>query len=93
MTNSYALRSPLFVTNASFGLSLFRDAPSEERKLTIDFHVKSGDYFGTLATIMGLIADSLSSNQSDARERSAKTLVELREDLSYSQETYTIKSK
>ena len=93
MTNGYTIRSPIFLTCESFGLSLVRDAPPEQRKQNVDFHIASDDYFGTLATIMGLMADSLSSNDAGAQKRCVKTLNELREDLKYSQEHYTIRRK
>lgn len=92
MTSAYALRSPILLTNRSFGISFVRDTHPEQRKQTIDFHIQSGDYFGTLATIMGLMADLLSSN-AEASKRSIATLNELREDLSYLQENYSIERK
>ncbi|MDR3571809.1 MAG: hypothetical protein P4L81_06490 [Candidatus Pacebacteria bacterium] len=92
MNSTYAVRSPIFLTNTSYGISFVRDALPRERKQNVDFHIKSGDYFGTLATIMGLMADSLSNKGSDPT-RSIKTLDELREDLCYAQETYRIEPK
>ena len=90
MTDIYALRAPLFLTSASFGLSLLRDAPSEERKRSIDFHVRSDDYFGTLATALGLIADAISNN----KLRMAKDyLDEICDELAYLQDTHKIERK
>ena len=60
----------------------------KDRRLAIDFHVTSADYFGTLATILGLIADSV--RDADA---SAKRLTDLKDELVYMQERYTIKPK
>ena len=93
MTSAYALRSYVFLTSSSYGIRFIRDELPEERRRNIDFHVASGDYFGTLATIMGLIADSLSSNGRETQKQCANTLDQLREDLNYSQETYTIQRK
>ena len=93
MTNGYALRSRILLTNTVFGLSFIHEALPEQRKQNIDFHVQSQDYFGTLATIMSLMADALSSGDAEARERCIKTLSELREDLEYLQKTHTIERR
>lgn len=83
----------MLLTNHAFGLTFVRDVPPEKRKDTIDFHVASGDYFATLATIMGLVADVLLNHRDGAQERCVNTLSELREDLIYAQETFAIKKK
>lgn len=94
MSSRYALRSPVFLTNRpTTSISFVRDAPLEERQRSVDFHVVSGDYFGTLATIMGLMADAISGNDPAMRERCRKTLSELREDLIYLHENYLIERK
>ncbi len=62
-------------------------------KNNIDFHVESGDYFGTLATILGLVADVLESTDPAVQKRCKNTLSELREDLLYLQENYSIADK
>jgi len=90
MTSAYALRPTPYLTNSSFGLSFLQDTPRQER---IDFHIASGDYFGTLATIVGLMADMLLTDDVAIRARCAKSLGELREDLMYLQEAYTITRK
>jgi hypothetical protein len=90
MTSAYALRSPVYFTNNAFGLSLLRDAPSEERKRSIEFHVESDDYFGTLATTLGLIADMISNNKALLAK---KHLDEIRDELVYLQETHRIGHK
>lgn len=68
-------------------------APHDTHSDRLDFHIASGDYFGTLATIMGLMADSLSTNAEGARQRCIRTLHELQEDLSYLQDSHTIVPK
>lgn len=93
MNSAYALRSPLFLTNTSSGISFLRDAPSEERKNRVDFHVHSGDYFGTLSTILALMADALSTNDAENLRRCIRTLAELHEDLAYLQDAYSIERK
>lgn len=93
MNDSYALRSRPLLTKPAYGVSFLRDPSPEDRKRTIDFHADSNDYFGTLATIMGLMADALASGDASARVRCVKTLTELREDLIYLQKSYTIDRK
>jgi hypothetical protein len=88
MNSIYAIRSPIFLTNNCFGLGLAHDAPSKSRKLNIDFHVASGDYFGTIATILGLVSEPLAKN-----EAAKETLTELRDELVYMQEHYRINPK
>lgn len=90
MTSAYAFRSPLLLTSASFGLSFLRDAPSDKRKQSIEFHVASGDYFGTIATTLGLIADTSSGTAATSAKR---YLEDIRDELAYMQETHTIERK
>jgi hypothetical protein len=89
----YALRLPSYSIINTFGTSLLRDAPNEERKTRLAFHIDSGDYFGTLATILGLAADTFATGGRSNQERAIATLGELREDLEYAQDTYTIRRK
>ena len=91
MSSVYTLRSSAYLTNRSFGISFLRDAPNGERKSRLEFHIGSGDYFGTLATILGLMADALSTDNSVNRERCIANLNELREDLVYLQKNYVIR--
>jgi hypothetical protein len=93
MSSAYALHSPVFLTGQCFGLSFVREASREERERTVDFHVISGDYFGTLATIIGLVGDVISDDELPMKERCLKTLEELREDLIYLQQNYQIERK
>jgi len=59
----------------------------------VEFHIKSNDYFGTLATLMQLMADAVASGDARARARCIATLKELSEDLVYLQERYSIKKR
>jgi hypothetical protein len=89
MSNAYMIRSSIFLTNYSFGLGLVHDEPTKSRKLSIDFHVTSGDYFGTIATVLGLISEPLKDTAATAK----KTLGELRDELAYMQEHYRIEPR
>ena len=87
-TTTYALRSPR--------MWLINDAPSEDRVREIAFHVKSGDYFVTLATIMLLLEDSLA----DCLKRNAPpsdfhltTLHALKEELMLLHRDYKVTPK
>ncbi len=89
MSSGYTLRSQPLLTSRSFGFSFLRDAPSEERKECIKFHVTADDYFGTIATVLGLIADSLQRDTPKAQ----KNLDDLKDELVYLQERYRIEPK
>lgn len=93
MINTYEIRSPISLSGLSPGISFLRDAPSHERKGSIKFHIEQNDYFGTLATVLGLIADSSQQGDDAARERSAKALIDLRDELLYLQSTHKILRK
>lgn len=54
-------------------------------------HVKAGDYFGTLATVLDLLRQSM--EQKGFGRREAELLKEVREDLVYLQEGYKIVSE
>jgi hypothetical protein len=93
VSSSYHIASPVFYTSP-FPVRYLRDAPEKTRsRERLEFHIKSGDYFGTLATIMGLIADALTTNNDTARSRSIQMLWEVREDLAYLQGTHRIEKK
>lgn len=55
---------------------------------SIKFHIKSDDYFGTLATILSLISQSLENNK-----QSIKVLNNIVKDLLYLQKEYKIVKK
>ena len=52
---------------------------SRKRRKNIDFHIKSDDYFGTVATVVNLL-----------RQENNDTLEKLRDELLYLQEHYII---
>lgn len=73
---------------------LLRDT-SPERQREVAFHVQSGDYFATLATIMMLVADSLADSRARGEtpgEFHIKTLQSLKDELMHLHEHYTIQS-
>lgn len=55
---------------------------------SVEFHIKSGDYFGTLATIFSLIKQS-----TECSKISIKTLESIIKDLLYLQKEYKIIKK
>lgn len=75
---------------------LLHDAPSTERADEIAFHVKSGDYFSTLATILMLLEDSLADcakRQTSPTEFQLSTLQTLKDELMHLHRVYKIVPK
>jgi len=60
-------------------------------KKSVEFHIKSDDYFGTLAAVLSLIRQGINSEES--RETNIKNLVNLEKDLMYLQKEYEIVKK
>ncbi|KND50816.1 MAG: hypothetical protein AB202_00215 [Parcubacteria bacterium C7867-007] len=57
----------------------------------IDFHIKTGDYFAFLATMMGFLEEALNNCESElVSERERAMARELRHDLRYVQANYQI---
>ena len=68
-------------------LYLLRDEAS------VKFHIQSGDYFGTIATVLDLIEQQIKKDgRSDAAVLN-KTLKNLKDDLMFLQENYKIKRR
>ena len=57
-------------------------------KQSLKFHIKSDDYFGTLATVLSLIRQTPENNKEHVR-----TLDNLEKDLLYLQDEYRIVRK
>lgn len=57
-------------------------------KKSLEFHIKSDDYFGTLAAVLSLISQTLENNK-----RHKKTLENIVNDLMYLQKEYKIIKK
>ena len=68
----------------------------DEPRKTLLFHLEHGDYFGTLATILSLLADQLESavkGDTAPTRYQIKMLGEMRKDLVYLQEHWVIRRK
>lgn len=92
--NTIAIALPHYHIN-TFAWFL-HDEPSEARIREIAFHVKSGDYFATLATIMMLVADSLQDNRLRNEPPSQfhiNTVQALKDELMHVHRAYRITNK
>jgi len=66
------------------------------RKQQIEFHIKSDDYFGSLATMINLTKQVLEKDiekNATSKKRQIKTLDKLKDDLLFLQENYQIIKK
>ncbi|MES2225193.1 MAG: hypothetical protein V4480_00085 [Patescibacteria group bacterium] len=67
-------------------VGLLMDSPKN-----IDFHIRSGDYFAFLATVMGFLEDTATDASNAAGEEKRRDIArELRHDLRYVQANYQI---
>lgn len=77
MSSPYAIRSHVRV---------LADSPQN-----IDFHIRTGDYFSFLATLMGFMEETIATcGDNDLIEKHQKLARELRHDLRYVQANYSI---
>lgn len=60
-------------------------------KESIEFHVKNNDYFGTLATVLSLVRQTI--NNKGSQKTNIKTLNNLEQDLMNLQKGYKISKK
>jgi hypothetical protein len=60
-------------------------------KESLEFHIKSGDYFGTLATVLDLIKQQIFKN--DSKNKNKKVIEEKIEELIYMQSNYDVVKK
>ncbi len=56
-------------------------------------HIKSGDYFGTIATILNLLKEEIKKEYHPRTKILEKTLRDLEKDFVFLQNNYQIKSK
>lgn len=61
-------------------------------KESLEFHIKSGDYFGTLATALSLVRQNI-LNDREIKKAYIKILENLEKDLVYLQKEYKIARK
>lgn len=66
------------------------DAPNKKRRAQLAFHIRSGDYFGTLSSILRLLNEQLLGHKTNTR---TDILKRLHEDLDYLQTHYHITEK
>ena len=74
----------------NFILEIFHLARGILRDMTeasLQFHIESNDYFGTLATVLDLVSQEL---RKKGHHRNADTLDRLRDDLVHLQQGYRI---
>ncbi len=64
----------------------------KKHKKGLEFHISSGDYFITLATILNLIGDSTEKAASEI-SKNTHQIKKLKEDLMFLQEYYKINPK
>lgn len=60
---------------------------------SVKFHVKSNDYFGTIATILNLLKQQIKKNDGQRASVLKKTLKNLEKDLLFLQKNYQISPK
>jgi hypothetical protein len=65
---------------------VLRDSPKR-----IDFHIRTGDYFSFLATMLGIIEDRMTNGEDI--EECVRMAHELRTDLRYVQANYAIRPR
>lgn len=78
----YAL-SPIFFT--------FRDAEDDRRIERLEFHLKSGDYFPMLATILGFVEETVKDCAKDDVQYGL--IQKVRKDLMHLHKNYRIEKK
>ena len=60
---------------------------------SVKFHIKSDDYFGTIATILRLLKDKIKKDGCSNAAVLNKTMADLENDLLFLQKNYQIKPK
>ncbi len=70
---------------------VIRDAEDDYRLQRLEFHLKQGDYFPMVATVVGFIEEALKECKSDVVK--ASTLATLKKDLMHLHKHYRITQK
>ena len=74
-------------------LLILNEVEEEDRKKSIQFHVKYNDYFGTLATVLSLLKQQEERKRFNKNKDNIQLLDNLVNDLIYLQENYQIRVK
>ena len=94
----YQIASNNFVISPYYRDSqlVINDKKDSARTKTIKGHIKAGDYFGTLATLLDLTKQAMAAIEQNAKDikrinkRNSKGLEKLRDDLMFLQKNYKI---
>lgn len=70
---------------------IIRDAEDDRRLERLEFHLKHGDYFPMVATVLGFVEEALAECKSDIVK--AATLKTLKKDLMHLHKHYRITPK
>ena len=70
---------------------MFGEYDKDMSKKSLEFHIASDDYFGTLATVLDLLRQSRSGRELTKQDE--KALIVMRDDLVYLQAHYKIVKK
>lgn len=77
------MQSPYLIRS---NVRVLADSPQQ-----IDFHIRTGDYFSFLATLMGFMEETVATcGDNELIEKHKKLARELRHDLRYVQANYSI---
>ncbi len=86
-----AIRKYLRTYSTRITSRFFRDEMNRDDDTRRDFHIKTGDYFASLATIIGFIEEKI--QETDPESMEARLLEGVRKDAIYIQKNYTLKHK
>lgn len=96
MIGTYTIESPVFFSGITTGAIFIRDTEAEPRHETFLRHVRTGDYFAVLATVLGFIEEALTACAAGGVTPSPRLVDEVRDirrDLRYLDRRYTIVPK
>ena len=89
---STPVTSPYYYMRETVGF--LRDKPlNTDEFYDLDFHIKSGDYFNTVAGLLGFILEDYEENISPESEQHKLLLQKIRGDLASLNNTYDIVPK
>lgn len=94
----YAIKNSDLIISSSYHASMWvvHDKEEDDRIKRVKHHLKGGDYFGTLATILDLM-DQMTDNKIDElikwKKEKRANIKKLKSDLLYLQKNYRIVKK